>query len=165
MISQISKNVYKLYFDTFGSCVYVLKLDKNILIDTSSRENQNELIADLIEIDLKPEDMNLILLTHSHWDHVGNVDIFKNAKIYSKENIDDLKSENLKDFKIIKTPGHSKDSLCFLYKDLLFSGDTIFDNGGRGRTDLMGGNEEKIQESIEKLKKINYKILCPGHIC
>jgi len=70
----------------------------------------------------------------------------------------------IKEIKIIKTPGHSKDSLCFLYEDILFSGDTIFYNGGRGRTDLPGGSEPAILESIEKLKKIKYKILCPGHI-
>jgi glyoxylase-like metal-dependent hydrolase (beta-lactamase superfamily II) len=70
----------------------------------------------------------------------------------------------VKEIKSIKTPGHTQDSLCFLYKDILFSGDTIFHNQGRGRTDLPGGDEEQIQKSIKKLKTLKYKILCPGHI-
>lgn len=159
MISKISENVFQLYFDTFGSTIYVLKLEKNILIDTSSEDNQEELLKDLGELKLKPEDIDLVVLTHNHWDHTGNLNLFKRAEIITNENL-----ENLPSFlKPIKTPGHSEDSLCFLYKDILFSGDTLFDSGGRGRTDLPGGDEEKIQDSIEKLKKIKYNILCPGH--
>lgn len=160
MLSQISKNVFQLYFDTFGSTIYVLKLEKNILIDTSSKDNEKELLKDLKELDLEPENINFILLTHNHWDHTGNISIFKNAKIINNKNLNQLPEI----IKPIKTPGHTKDSLCFLYKDLLFSGDTIFHKGGRGRTDLQGGSENKIQKSIEKLKTIKYNILCPGHV-
>jgi len=160
MIHKISQNVSQLYFDTFGSTVYILKLGKNILIDTSSEDNREELIRDLKELKLNPEDINIIILTHSHWDHTGNLNLFKNAKIITSKNIEELPEE----IKPIKTPGHTKDSLCFLYKDILFSGDTIFHGKARGRTDLEGGNEKQIQESIKKLKTIKYNILCPGHI-
>lgn len=160
MISQISKNVFQLYFDTFGSTVYTLKLEKNIIIDTSSEDNREELINDLKELKLKPENIDIVILTHNHWDHIGNLNLFKNAKIINNKNLNQLPEI----IKPIKTPGHSQDSLCFLYKDLLFSGDTIFHGQGRGRTDLEGGNEKQIQESIEKLKTIKYNILCPGHI-
>jgi len=161
MISQISKNVSQLYFDTFGSTVYVLKLNnKNILIDTSSKENKPELLEDLKQLNLKPENINFIVLTHSHWDHNGNLNLFPDAKIINSKNLEELPKE----LKSIKTPGHTQDSLCFLYKDVLFSGDTIFHNQGRGRTDLEGGNEKQIQESIKKLKTIKYSILCPGHV-
>jgi glyoxylase-like metal-dependent hydrolase (beta-lactamase superfamily II) len=160
MISPISKNVFQLYFDSFGSTVYVLKLDKNILIDTSSQENREELIKDLNELNLSPEDIKMVILTHNHWDHIGNLSLFKNAKVIDNKNLNQLPET----VKPIKTPGHTQDSLCFLYKDILFSGDTIFHEGGRGRTDLEGGDEKQIQESIKRLKTIKYNILCPGHI-
>ncbi|MDD5192820.1 MAG: MBL fold metallo-hydrolase [Candidatus Nanoarchaeia archaeon] len=160
MISKISPNVFQLYFDTFGSTAYVLKLNKNIMIDTSTEDNRKELIEDLKQLGLKPENIEFVILTHNHWDHTGNLNIFKNAKIITADNLSDLPS----DIKPIKTPGHTQDSLCFLYKDILFSGDTIFHEGGRGRTDLKGGNEKQIQESIKKLKTLKYNILCPGHI-
>lgn len=160
MISKISENVFQLYFDTFGSTVYVLRLEKNILIDTSSEDNRKELIRDLSELKLSPEDINMIILTHSHPDHTGNLELFKNAEIISYKNTQSLPSF----LKPIKTPGHTQDSFCLLYKDILFSGDTIFHEGGRGRTDLPGGSEKQMQESIEKLKKVKYNILCPGHV-
>jgi glyoxylase-like metal-dependent hydrolase (beta-lactamase superfamily II) len=162
MIKKISPNVFQFYFQEFGSCVYLIQLNnKNILIDTSSKINQTELIQNLNELEIKIKDVDIIILTHLHWDHKENIDLFKNSKIYSKDNIKNL---NIPEFKIIKTPGHTPDSICILYKDILFSGDTIFHNDGRGRTDLKGGSEFEIIESIKKLSKINYKILCPGHI-
>jgi hydroxyacylglutathione hydrolase len=162
MIKNIKDNVFQIIFSRFGSCVYVILLkDKKVVIDTSSEENRQELTQALQDLKIKPKDVNAVLLTHTHWDHNGNLGVFTQAKIYDANNIEKFKS---KDFMAIKTPGHTKDSLCFLYEDILFSGDTIFHNGGRGRTDLIGGSEQEILKSIEKLKKINYKVLCPGHV-
>ena len=161
MIKQIKENVFQLRFKQFGSCVYLLKLkNKNIVIDTSSRENREELLADLQQLKIKPEKVNIILLTHNHYDHNGNLELFANAEVYNFKNIEKLKVNGVK---VIYTPGHTYDSICFLYKDILFSGDTLF-HGGIGRTDLQESQPEKMSESLEKLKKIKYKILCSGHV-
>ncbi len=161
MINKIKSNVFQLHFKEFGSTAYVLKLNNNnILIDTSSEINKQELIEDLRELRLEIKNINTIILTHSHYDHNGNVNLFPDAKIITSNNLSDL-PETLKP---IKTPGHTPDSICLLYKDILFSGDTIFHHGGRGRTDLEGGSETQILKSIENLKKLDYDILCPGHI-
>ena len=71
------------------------------------------------------------------------------------------------DFKVIHTPGHTPGSICLYSKErnILISGDTIFDYGGYGRTDLYGGSESEIMKSIEKLKKIipSGTLVYPGH--
>lgn len=160
-INRISNNVIQLYFQEFGSCIYIIKLeDKLIMIDSSSQEVKKELLSDLQELNIKPKEINPLIITHSHWDHIGNNDLFPNAVIITSDNSSELPSQ----FKPILTPGHTKDSFCILYNEILFSGDTIFHNDGRGRTDLEGGSEIQILNSIEKLKKIDYKILCPGHL-
>jgi len=117
-------------------------------------------MTELKKLKVDPRDIHYILLTHRHWDHIGNLEFFPNAKIYESKNIDEL---TLILFRPIKTPGHTKDSLSFLYKDILFSGDTLFHNG-TGRTDLPESDPNKMKESLEKLKKLDYQILAPGHI-
>ncbi len=74
----------------------------------------------------------------------------------------DLGNFNLQ---VIHTPGHTSGSVCLYGKKhkILFSGDTIFPEGGRGRTDLPGGDEKAMAKSLEMLKKLDYKMLCAGH--
>lgn len=69
-----------------------------------------------------------------------------------------------KSFLVIKTPGHTKGSICILYKDKLFSGDTLFFNS-IGRTDLYSGNQTEIFKSLEKLSRTisNDVKVYPGH--
>ena len=67
------------------------------------------------------------------------------------------------DIKVISTPGHTKGSVCFLIKDKLFSGDTLF-SGSIGRTDFPTGDYREIKESLKKLLKLNENIVVyPGH--
>ena len=74
-----------------------------------------------------------------------------------------VKTENYT-FEVIHTPGHTPGSIC-LYerkKKILISGDTVFVNAF-GRTDLIGGNEEKLKESLKKLESLKIDYLLPGH--
>lgn len=75
--------------------------------------------------------------------------------------------ESLLQWAVIHTPGHTTGSICLYNKEkkILLSGDTIFDYGGYGRTDLYGGNESKILKSIQHIKSIieDGTIVYPGH--
>lgn len=55
------------------------------------------------------------------------------------------------DLIVLETPGHTPGSVCFYSEKegILLSGDTLFFDGV-GRTDLPGGNERKLRESIQK---------------
>jgi glyoxylase-like metal-dependent hydrolase (beta-lactamase superfamily II) len=65
--------------------------------------------------------------------------------------------------KVIHTPGHTQDAMCLLFKDRLFTGDTLL-IGGCGRTDLPGGNAEAQYQSLAKLKALPDDIrVYPGH--
>ncbi len=170
MIKRIKENIFQMYFKEFGSCVYLIKLnDKNILIDTSSEETSSNLISDLKLLNFEPKDLDIVILTHNHPDHTGNCNLFLNAKFYASKkdfgnkfyDIDELK---MPQFKIIHTPGHSEGSICILYGEVLFSGDTIFHDGIIGRTDFPGGSDKEMEKSLEKLKQIKFETLCPGHI-
>jgi len=172
MIKEIKDNIWQLSFHLFGSTIFILKLSKKtILIDVSSKLTLPELVKDLAELKLDPADVDIIILTHKHFDHDGNLSLFKKAKIYGHK--DDFKSSEVLDinelkipeFQIIHTPGHSRGSICILMskEKILFSGDTIFHNGYIGRTDLPGSSPEDMKKSLEILKKLDYETLCPGH--
>lgn len=67
------------------------------------------------------------------------------------------------EFKYLSTPGHTKDSGCYIFEDNLLSGDTLFCES-YGRTDLPTGNVGQMVSSIRRLKNLsgNYNVL-PGH--
>jgi len=169
MIQKIKPNLHKITFTAFGSIVYLVQLRRqNILIDTSSAQNKEELVSALEELNIKPSEIHKVILTHNHWDHTGNIDLFSHAEIYgdkkdfSEKEVLNINTLQIPEFKIIPTPGHTKGSLCLLYNDVLFSGDTLFFNG-IGRTDFKESSPQDMESSLELLDKLNYKILCPGH--
>lgn len=67
-------------------------------------------------------------------------------------------------FDVLYTPGHTSGGICLLGHDVVFSGDTLF-NTGIGRTDLPGGNHERLINSIhEKLMVLpDETVVYPGH--
>ena len=130
-------------------------------------------------------EVKLILLTHAHYDHSTNAALFKNAKILIHEKDAEMlasgkgtygnakitaeplpKKIKLEDrtLEVIHTPGHTKGSCCFFDRKnrILISGDTIFADD-IGRTDLHGGNADELRKSIEKVSKLKFSHLLPGH--
>ena len=65
--------------------------------------------------------------------------------------------------KAIFTPGHSDDSLCYLFdNDVLFTGDTVF-SIAVGRTDLATGNTKRLIASLNQLLKVDFNTAYTGH--
>ena len=110
-----------------------------------------------------------VLITHSHVDHIGALRNFltkRSIKIFKRSNLEE-KEYTVGDFifKCIHTPGHSKDSVTFFFEEdnLMFIGDFIFKES-IGRTDLPGGNDIEMKESIKKILTYDDSIkLYPGH--
>lgn len=55
--------------------------DKRIVVDVGHFGTRDALLARLKEMNLSPKDFDVVLLTHLHWDHCLNVDLFENAKV------------------------------------------------------------------------------------
>lgn len=145
-------------------------------------------------------EIEAILLTHAHFDHMGGVDEIRklkkcpvylhtlesewltNAKLNGSlmwPNVspplttdpaehDLAEGQTLQlignEFRVYHTPGHSPGSVSFLCGKDLFSGDVLF-RLGVGRTDLPGGRERDLFDSIQgKLFKLDDEVkVYPGH--
>lgn len=162
----------------------------DILVDTGTGINDKYLYNVLKDYKINVDDISMIVNTHCHYDHVGGNYLFPNAKVaihkddapilrddYNYNTAVDLFSHKIKrhdvdielkandkiaDFKVIHTPGHTPGGICLWNGETLISGDTVFANGGVGRTDI-GGNFNELKNSLEKLKKLDVKYLLPGH--
>lgn len=66
--------------------------------------------------------------------------------------------------KAMHTPGHTRDSICLVMEDRIFTGDTLL-IGGTGRTDLPTGDPHDLHESLfgKVLKLPGETLVYPGH--
>ena len=127
-----------------------------------------------------------ILLTHAHFDHLGAVRqiaadsdcrVFVAEKelslpptmtdgpifytdLYPAEGVVSLAGMEIK---VLPTPGHTPGSVCLLIEDAMFSGDTLF-AGSMGRCDFPGSSIFDMRKSMKKLYNLagDYRVF-PGH--
>lgn len=121
--------------------------------------------------------IDLILNTHQHFDHVfdnerlaaetgAKVAAHRLAPTRKDITFDDgdvLAVGSLK-LRVVHTPGHSPDSVCFVVEDRLFTGDTLF-IGECGRCDLPGSDPGAMYDSLfHTLGALDGKLaVLPGH--
>ena len=138
---------------------YLIHDDKNTLIIDPGSESE-KIISKINELKLNVKG---ILITHSHFDHIGALKEIKN-----KYNVEVIDNDNRKEnvcfkYKIIENYGHTMDSISFyFYEDkIMFTGDFVF-RGSIGNYEEE--NERTMYESLEEFKKLDKDIVIyPGH--
>lgn len=165
------------------SCTLIKSETNNIIVDTMTAWDGDRLVEKLKEHNLNCDDINYIICTHGHSDHIGCNYLFTNAHIHiigycvSKNDLYlecDFKNGEeyiINDYiKIIPTPGHTLQDVSVLVetrqgiiaitgdlfeneKDLL--DDTIWKKAGSDSEELQLANREKILEIAD--------FIVPGH--
>lgn len=139
----------------------------------------------------KEEIVDGIVLTHGHEDHVGAVDDLadqyhvavylnradwqlvtsagkiKACGITLYHPLNDLPPGTIQighfPLTVLSTPGHTAGSVLIQYRNVLFTGDTLFASD-IGRTDLFSGDEQQMQQSLRKIRTLaNDLLVYPGH--
>ena len=141
---------------------YIVERNNSILIVDPGDD------IELIKEKIKDKNIEGILITHYHFDHVGALDELKkqfNCPVYDYHTLDGtiIELNNFK-FKVLHTPGHTSDSVTFDFfeQKVMFVGDFIFKDS-IGRTDLETGNMDIMKMSIDRIKKHNDTKIYPGH--
>ena len=173
--------------------------ERHGMIIDAPPDSFGEMVEEIEREGIKP---TALVLTHTHWDHTADANLFRER--FGEELLifvhpDDeyrlqdpmkyllwpvpiemdptIPDRYLKEgdvltlgddmlFEIIHAPGHTEGSIC-LYdrkRGLIFVGDVLF-SGSVGRTDLPGGDQETLMQSIrEKLMPLpdDTRVL-PGH--
>jgi hydroxyacylglutathione hydrolase len=67
--------------------------------------------------------------------------------------------------RVLHVPGHSPGGIALAVENVVFTGDTLFADGGRGRTDFPGGHERQIMTSLRRLvtELPGDTVVYPGH--
>ncbi|MCP4075898.1 MAG: MBL fold metallo-hydrolase [Gammaproteobacteria bacterium] len=140
----------------------------------------NAIIEKAQSLDLE---INDILLTHSHHDHINGIEEILNhteARIHLLKPEYEFWSHELDkpelhhggdsfklgstEISMLHTPGHTPGSVCYQVENELITGDTLFVYGC-GRCDLHGGNPEQMFNTLKDMKhKLDSSmIIHPGH--
>lgn len=171
-LGDYQTNTYILYQEGTGRC---------LVIDPGY---EPERILSYVE--QKGLEVEAILLTHGHFDHVGGVraivadtdcDVYLNPRdtsmppmmtdgpLYYTKSYDEGDRLTLAElsFSVLATPGHTPGSVCLDFGEHLFTGDTLF-AGSCGRTDLPGGNQNQLMDSLYRLAHLEHQCwIHPGH--
>ncbi|MBW1785701.1 MAG: MBL fold metallo-hydrolase [Deltaproteobacteria bacterium] len=164
-----------------------------ILIDPGHDHLFGHVRDGLLDLGLAPADMDLVLITHGHPDHMEGIKSFSGTKaqvaMHSVEwdfvkrlaphygnaigmqdfephillGEGDMKVGDI-NFQVLHSPGHSPGSVCLYWpEEKVLITGDVVFNQGIGRTDLPGGSGEQLKESIERIAALDVAFLLPGH--
>ena len=178
---EAAKDIYAIK-TKYANFYAVRNGDEYIAIDAGGSKNIAK--SELGKLSIKPEKVTAILLTHTDFDHIAALGLFKNAAVYiSKEEVrmidgstvrmfgfknklnceyktlSDNEEVNLGKLKVkaMLTPGHTNGSMSFILNDrYLFTGDTLSLQNGKVKLFNSSFNmDDNAQEtSIKSLAKL-----------
>ncbi len=191
MVLKITDGLYAFIWQDYrqNNCnTFLIDAGKYVLVDPGHRHLFEHVERGLAAVQLSPREIDVILATHGHPDHIEAVLGFDRRRTrmgisqtehafiaelaggYMQVPMPDffLQEGELtigrESFQVIETPGHSPGSICFYWPraKALLAGDLVFPQG-IGRTDLPGGAPQRLKESILKVRELDVEYLLSGH--
>jgi glyoxylase-like metal-dependent hydrolase (beta-lactamase superfamily II) len=169
---------YSNYRPIYSSTTLIRTDGGNFLVDPGHIAGRTAVEGLLKKEGLDAGMIDWVLITHHHLDHCSNIGSFPNAKIFTENGyvthgepsymvFDDLALfEDETGIRVIPTPGHTADSVSYLYEEnglkYMCVGDAIFETAIRGGKFTGGYDRKKSLESLEKIFSMA-DVIIPGH--
>ena len=183
--NETLKGVHLIIGEGLCSNIYVIGKYRATMIDAGVGNRMNPVLPQLEQIGIKPENIESIIVTHAHHDHAMGVFLVlekANPKVYVHEKDTryiatrlgdhlvkvkegDVIETELWPLEVYWTPGHTEGSMSLYNRErkILFSGDTVFQDGYYGRYDGESGSFDEIVDSLRKLHGLDVEFLLSGH--
>ncbi|MBR2394616.1 MAG: MBL fold metallo-hydrolase [Candidatus Methanomethylophilaceae archaeon] len=148
-----------------------------IVVDPSTKYMQPAVKTSFKQIGVFPKDVDTVILTHTHNDHIENLKFYKNAKVYVHSGgdvdvpgakvIDDDEFKICEGVRLVYTPGHTMDSMSVFVdadRKYVVAGDAIplEDNFTRNIIPASNVDGALALESIKKIRDYA-DVVIPGH--
>jgi N-acyl homoserine lactone hydrolase len=149
--------------DARSSVTLVIQESKKIVVDTGLFGEEEIILNALARLELRPENIDAVINTHSHPDHCGNNHIFFESEIIvPKEG--EIIAPGLW---IMKTPGHSRDSISVVVEAseiVVVAGDALptFDNFLKNVPPALHVDSNLAVSSMERIISLA-EVVVPGH--
>jgi len=164
------------------TCSLIYHNDLKILVDPGT--NKEKLLNALAKEDLKPDDIDILFLSHYHPDHFLNLKLFPNNDLYDgsmlwKDEAEIAYSNKLPgtEIQIIPTPGHAAEQASLLFGEdtlgtVCIAQDVFWWEDGKQDTsslEVLMNLHDPFASDVEALKESRKKVLeiadwiVPGH--
>lgn len=161
-----------------STSVLIRTPDRLIVVDPSTKYMKPAVKTSFRQIGVFPKDVDTVILTHAHSDHIENLGFYKSAKhvyIHSGSDtevpgatvIDGDEFEVCEGVRIVHTPGHVPEE-CSVFVDAdrryAIAGDTIPLEGNfrRNVPPAQSADPDAALQSIKKIRKYA-DVVIPGH--
>ncbi|KYN04763.1 PREDICTED: metallo-beta-lactamase domain-containing protein 1 [Cyphomyrmex costatus] len=130
LFNGYSKNLDDKKMDANCTCT-LIRGPKLIIVDTMTAWDRERLIEALAQYNIEPKDIDYVVCTHSHSDHIGNNNLFTKAEhvvgltvqyrtiFYENPRISNEGYELCPGVTVMATPGHTKEDVTVLVKTIM----------------------------------------------
>lgn len=148
-----------------------------IVVDPSTKYMKPFLKTSFQQIGVFVRDVDIVVLTHTHEDHIENLDMFPKAKVYVHSGaekeipgaiiVDKDEYDLCEGVKLVHTPGHCPEEISVFVdadRHYVIAGDTIplEDNFFKNIPPCLNTDPELALQSIKKIRDYA-DVIIPGH--